>query len=112
MRRCRSRRTVFTAVAQGGANVNPLSSFTYRTVGVILEMTPRVTYEDEVMLDLIVENSTRGADVNVGGSNHADVLDARRSTAKLRLRDGESNLLAGLIRQSRADEPAEVFPAS
>ncbi len=91
--------TVFTPVAQGGANVNPLSSFTYRTVGIVLKMTPRVTYEGEVILDLSVENSTRGADVNISGSNMPTFL-ARKATAKLRLRDGESNLLAGLIRQS------------
>ena len=38
-------------------------------VGVNVEMTPRVTLEDDILLDLNVENSSRGADVNVGGMN-------------------------------------------
>ena len=33
--------TTFTPLAQGGANFNPLTSFTYRPVGVTVQMTPR-----------------------------------------------------------------------
>ncbi len=44
--------TTFTPIAQGGANSQPLTSFTYRPVGVIVEMTPRVTFEDDIILDL------------------------------------------------------------
>jgi general secretion pathway protein D len=61
--------TVFTPIAQGGANTNPLTSFNYRTVGITIEMTPRVTPEGDVILDLLLENSTRGQDVNVAGQN-------------------------------------------
>jgi type II secretory pathway component GspD/PulD (secretin) len=61
--------TVFTPLATGGANTNPLTSFTYRTVGIVVEMTPRVTFEGEVILDLSVENSTRSGDVNIAGQN-------------------------------------------
>ncbi len=56
--------TVFTPIAQGGANFNPLTSFNYRPVGVNVEMTPRVTFEGDIILDLLVENSTLGQDVN------------------------------------------------
>ncbi len=48
--------TAFTPLALGGASFNPLTSFTYRAVGVILRMTPRVTFENEIILDLEVEN--------------------------------------------------------
>ena len=91
--------TVFTPVAQGGANFNPLTSFNYRTVGVIIQMTPRVTIEGDVILDLSVENSTRGVDVNIAGQNLPS-FGSRKVTTRLRLRDGESNLLAGLLRET------------
>jgi type II secretory pathway component GspD/PulD (secretin) len=91
--------TVFTPVAQGGANVNPLTSFNYRTVGVIVQMTPRVTIEGDVILDLSVENSTRGGDVNIAGQNLPS-FGSRKVQTRLRLRDGESNLLAGLLSQT------------
>jgi len=90
--------TVFTPLATGGANTNPLTSFNYRTVGIVVEMTPRVTVEGEVILDLSVENSTRSGDVNVAGQNLPS-FGTRKVVTRLRLRDGESNLLAGLLRE-------------
>ncbi len=90
--------TVFTPIATGGANTNPLTSFNYKTVGIIVEMTPTVTPEGDIVLDLLVENSTRNADVNVAGQNLPS-FGTRRVNTRLRLRDGESNLLAGLLRE-------------
>jgi type II secretory pathway component GspD/PulD (secretin) len=90
--------TVFTPVAQGGANFNPLTSFNYRPVGVNIQVTPRVTFEGDVILDLIVENSTLGQDINVAGQNLPS-FGSRKVQTRLRLRDGESNLLAGLLRE-------------
>ena len=90
--------TAFTPIAIGGVSVNPLTSFTYRPVGVIVEITPRVTYENEIILDLEVENSTLGPNINVSGSS-LPTFGTRRVITRLRLRDGESNLLAGLLRE-------------
>jgi general secretion pathway protein D len=90
--------TTFTPLAQGGAAANPLTSFTYRPIGVIVEMTPRVTYEGDIVLDLTVENSARGQDSTIAGQT-LPAFASRKVTTRLRLRDGESNLLAGLLRE-------------
>lgn len=90
--------TTFTPIAGGGAATQPLTSFAYRTVGIIVEMTPRVTYEGEIILELSVESSARGQDTNIAGQNLPSFL-SRKVITKLRLRDGESNLLAGLLRE-------------
>lgn len=90
--------TTFTPLAQGGAAANPLTSFTYRPIGVIVEMTPRVTYEGEIVLDLVLENSARGQDSTIAGQT-LPAFASRKVTTRLRLRDGESNLLAGLLRE-------------
>ncbi len=90
--------TAFTPLAAGGASFNPLTSFEYRPIGVILRMTPRVTYENEIILDLEVENSTLGPPISVAGQS-LPTFGSRNVVTRLRLRDGESNLLAGLIRQ-------------
>ncbi len=90
--------TAFAAIAAGGAAVNPLTSFNYRSVGVILEMTPRVTYENEIVLELLVETSTLGANIAVAGVE-LRTFGSRLVETRLRLRDGESNLLAGLLRE-------------
>ena len=90
--------TVFGAAAAGGFATIPQSSFNYRKVGVNLDITPRVTYEGEVIIDLTVENSALGASVDVGGQNAPSFL-SRQVHTFLRLREGEANLLAGLIKQ-------------
>ena len=61
-------------------------------------MTPRVTYEGDIILDLSLENSARGQDINIAGQNLPSFC-SRKVDTKLRLRDGESNLLAGLLRE-------------
>src|SRR6185436_6061733 len=91
--------TTFTPVAQGGANFQPLTSFSYRKVGVNVEMTPRVTYEGDILLDpLFVESSTLGSGIVIAGQELPS-FGSRQVTTKLRLREGESTLLAGLLRE-------------
>jgi general secretion pathway protein D len=90
--------TVFGAAAAGGIATVPTSSYNYRPIGIIVEMTPRVTYDGEIILDLTVESSTLGGELEVGGQK-APRFGTRKVTTRLRLREGESNLLAGLLRE-------------
>lgn len=90
--------TVFTPIGQGGAAFNPLTSFNYRDVGVVVELTPRVTFEGDVILDVMVENSTLGTPITIAGQELPS-FGSRRIQTRLRLRDGESNLLAGLLQE-------------
>jgi type II secretory pathway component GspD/PulD (secretin) len=90
--------TVFGAAAQGGFATIPQSSYTYRPVGVNVEVTPRVTYDGEIVMELLVENSTVSGSIDVGGQS-APTFGTRKVTTKLRMREGESNLLAGLLRE-------------
>jgi type II secretory pathway component GspD/PulD (secretin)/Flp pilus assembly protein TadD len=90
--------TVFTPLAQGGANFNPLTSFQYQDVGVNVEMTPRVTFDDDIILELLVESSTLGQNILVAGTSLPSI-GSRRVNTRLRLREGESTLLAGLLKE-------------
>jgi len=90
--------TTFTPLAGGGSNVNPLTSFAFRPVGIIVDMTPRVTYDGDIILDVTLENSARSGDVSIAGQS-LPVFSSRKVTTRLRLRDGEPNLLAGLLRE-------------
>jgi general secretion pathway protein D len=92
--------TVFGAPVAGGFASIPQSSFTYRSVGVNMEITPRVTYEGDIVLELFIESSSRGPDVSVAGQS-VPSFGSRKVTTKLRLREGESNLLAGLLRDDQ-----------
>ncbi len=90
--------TTFSPLAAGGTSFQPLTSFNYRTVGVVVEITPRVTYEGDIMLDLSVESSSLGKGTKIG-DQVLPSFTSRKVTTKLRLRDGESNLLAGLLQE-------------
>jgi len=88
--------TTFQPLATGGTAINPVTSFTYRSVGINIEMTAVVTYDDEILVELDVESSTSGRDVNVAGQNLPS-FGSRKVRTRLRVRNGESSLLAGLI---------------
>lgn len=91
--------TTFQPLAGGGAPSSPLVSFSYRQIGVNVEMTPRVTYEGDIILEITVENSSRGPSADIGNGQTGPSFFSRKVQTKLRLRDGESNLLAGLLRE-------------
>ena len=82
----------------GSVATQPISSFNYEPVGIIVNMTPRVTFEGDIVLKLEIESSTLGQDVNIAGQNLPS-FGSRKVETTLRLRDGESTLLAGLLRE-------------
>ncbi len=90
--------TTFQPIAAGGGATNPLVSYGYRTIGVNVELTPRVTYDNDIILEITIDLSGRGQDTNIAGQNLPS-FSTRKVGTKLRLRDGESNLLAGLLRE-------------
>lgn len=91
--------TTFTPIVGGGTAYNPLTSFQHKTVGVNVEIEPRVTYEGDVIMKLSVEISAQAGDKNIAGQNLPS-FGTRKATTRLRLRDGESNLLAGLLQET------------
>lgn len=90
--------TFYSPFGATGVATAPTTSFQYKNVGVNLEIEPRVTYDGDIIMKLKVEVSAQGADKNVAGQN-LPAFFSRKVESRLRLRDGESNLLAGLLRE-------------
>ncbi|HUR20642.1 MAG TPA: secretin N-terminal domain-containing protein, partial [Vicinamibacterales bacterium] len=90
--------TTFAAQAAGGLATVPTTSFQYRSVGINLTITPQVSFDGEIILDVVVESSSQSANINVNGQSLPS-FGLRKAQTKLRMRDGESNLLAGLIKE-------------
>jgi hypothetical protein len=89
--------TQFSPIAGGGPSINPVSSYNFRTVGISVRATPRlVTEEGDILLEMEISNDTLGPTRLVGGAP-APSFPTRQVAAKLRLRDGESHLIAGLL---------------
>ena len=85
--------TTFTAIASGGIAQQPITSFEYKNVGVNIDITPRAHHDDEVSLLLKLEISAVGA----AGYQGLPTFNSRTVNSTIRLRDGETNMLAGLI---------------
>ena len=86
--------TTFSPIATGGVPQQPVTSFNYENIGVNIDITPRMHHNDEVSLALKVEVS------NVSGEGFGGLptFGNRYINTVIRLKDGETNMLAGLIR--------------
>ncbi len=88
------------AVAGTGAVV-PITSFQYQDVGIKIEMEPRVHHNKEVTLKLTVEVSNLNGFVAGSQGTSQPIISTRTISSTIRLKDGETNFLAGLIRKDK-----------
>jgi general secretion pathway protein D len=86
--------TTFSPIATGGVAQQPITSFNYETIGVNIDITPRTHHNDDVTLAMKVEVSS----ISGTGFGGLPTFGTRFINTALRLRDGETNVLAGLIR--------------
>jgi general secretion pathway protein D len=99
--------TTFAPIAGGGVNQQPITSFSYRPVGVNIDITPRTHHDDEVSLAIKVELSSISGS-GTGATAGLPVFASRQITSTIRLKDGQTNMLAGLIRDEERTTLAGV----
>ena len=86
--------TQFLPIATGGLPQQPTTSYQYQDIGVNIDITPRTHHDDDVTLALkVVVQSVSGE-----GFGGLPTFANREINTVIRLRDGETNMLAGLIR--------------
>jgi general secretion pathway protein D len=92
--------TTFNAAPTVGGTVGvPITSFTYQNVGINIDIEPRVHHNREITLKLKVEVSSLAGQVSAGGGLTQPIIGTREIDTTIRLKDAETNLLAGLIRE-------------
>jgi general secretion pathway protein D len=90
-----------TATGTGGNSLTqPYTSFQYQDVGIKVAIEPRVHHNREVTLKLTVEVSNPGETVKFGGQEQPSFV-TRTIESTIRLKDGETNFLAGLIQETK-----------
>lgn len=84
----------------GGVGINPLvnTQFTYIDVGVNVDITPRVHENGEVSMHVEIDISSVNGTVNLGGIDQP-IIGQNKIVHDVRMREGEVNLLAGLVQQ-------------
>jgi general secretion pathway protein D len=86
--------TTFAPIATGGTPQQPITSFQYENIGVNIDITPRTHHDDEVTLALRVSVTS----ISGTGFGGLPTFGNREINTVIRLREGETNMLAGLIR--------------
>jgi general secretion pathway protein D len=85
----------------GTGFVNPLvnTQFQYQDVGVNVDITPRIHPNHEVSMKLSVEVSSVTGQSTIGGIQQP-IISQRKIEHEIRLKEGEANVLGGLITRS------------
>ena len=90
--------TSFNSAQTSGGNIIPITSFQYQDVGIKIDIEPRVHHNKEVTLKLQIEISQITGYQDGGGGQRQPIIGTRTIESTIRLKDGETNFLAGLIR--------------
>ena len=86
----------------GGVGINPLvnTQFQYLDVGVNIDITPRVHAGREISLKMTLDVSAVTSHVSIGGIDQP-VIGQRKIEHEIRLKDGEVNLLGGMLEDTQ-----------
>jgi general secretion pathway protein D len=88
-------RTTFVPVSTGGQDQQPISAYDMKDVGISLQIVPTIHFNSEVTLDLSFELTYV---TDLGGTYMPPTLGNRKVSTQLRLGDGETGIIAGLMR--------------
>ena len=86
--------TQFQAIAAGGINSSPVTTYRYRNVGVEIKITPFIHQNNEVTLKTKLTINF----ISSGGGSSFPTFGKREIENKIRLKEGETNIIGGLIR--------------
>jgi general secretion pathway protein D len=86
----------------GGVGINPLvnTQFQYLDVGVNIDVTPHVHEDREITLKITMEISSVVGQSSIGGISQP-IIGQKRIEHEIRLRDGESSLIGGILDDSQ-----------
>jgi len=88
--------TTFQPFAGGGIAQQPIVNYEYKNVGIEIIITPTIHSQDEVTLELDIKIKSLGGT----GIGDLPIISSRQIKSLMRLRDGETNLLAGLLKDT------------
>ncbi len=87
-------KTSFSPLIAGGLNQQPITQIDQWDVGIEVKIKPKVHFEKEVTLEMDIKVTS------IGGKGYADIpiIQTREIKNFMRLKDGETKLIAGLLR--------------
>ena len=93
----------------GGVGINPLvnTQFQYLDVGVNIDVTPHVHADREVTLKITMEISSVVGQSSIGGISQP-IIGQKKIEHEIRLKDGESSLIGGILDDSQTRSLAGI----
>lgn len=93
----------------GGVGINPLvnTQFQYLDVGVNIDVTPHVHNDREITLKIVMEISSVVGQSSIGGISQP-IIGQKKVEHEIRLRDGESSMIGGIMDDSQTKSLAGI----
>ncbi|MGD8817004.1 MAG: cohesin domain-containing protein, partial [Acidobacteriota bacterium] len=92
--------TTFNPQSTVGGNVVPISSTEYRDTGILMSVLPRVHFNGEITLEVQIQVSAVTGTATVASVGDLPVFTTRQVQGSIRLKDGETNVIAGLLQDN------------
>ncbi|GMV07122.1 MAG: hypothetical protein AMXMBFR53_33970 [Gemmatimonadota bacterium] len=92
-------RTIDAGAASGGGGVFPTAQVTTEETGIILEATPHVTANGNILLDLSAERSS----AEFTASDAGFIKNTQEARTRVLVEDGETVVIAGLTQSERTE---------
>lgn len=90
-------RTTFMAYATGGVEQQPITSYDLQDVGIEIIMVPQIHHDAEITLELDFKLTFI---TSPGSSSMPPTIGNRSVKTTIRLKDGETGIMAGLLRDT------------
>lgn len=90
------------AASSGAATVQ------FKEAVLSLTVTPQITPDDSVIMDLTVTQDSQGENVNVQGGGSVPAIDTRTLTTRLLVDNGETVVLGGIYQEEDRDTVSQV----
>lgn len=84
-----------------------VTGYSYRDVGVVLNVTPHINSEDEILVDLKPEVSSNGGNVNFG-TFQIPFFNITQAVTQVLIRSGETIAIGGLLTDNSTTNEAKV----
>jgi type II secretion system protein D len=88
---------------------NSVSNYEYRKVGIILDVTPHINPDGQVILDVAPEISQlTGQTVNVGPGSNPPVIADRSASSRVGIKDGQTIVIGGLMQDEKTLKVSKI----
>lgn len=93
---------------QTTAGGNQNATVQFKKAVLSLTVTPQITPDNRILMDLDVTNDTVGQNVPVAGGGSAPSIDTRKVTTQVLVRTGDTIVLGGIFEQSTRNDASKV----